>query len=279
MMRIVLTICAASLSLFMCTCSADADVVTKDIEYSDGEVKLRGYLAYDDTLTEPAPGVLICHQWMGLTDHEKNTARRLAGGGFVAFALDVYGVESRPADRKAAGQAAGKFKNDPQLLRKRATLGLEQLRGFTWTDKSRIAAIGFCFGGTTALELARSGADIAGVVSLHGGLGTANPSDANNIKCRVLVLHGGDDPHVPITEVNGFIKEMQDAEVDWQMISYGGAVHSFTQRDAGNDKSTGSAYDEDAARRSWQHMMFFFDEIFQLKPAPTTAPNAWTEKN
>lgn len=278
MNRMISIVLLVLIAMFACTCSAEGDVVTKDIEYKDGDTVLKGYLAYDDALKESAPGVLICHQWMGLTDHEKNTARRLAGAGFVAFALDIYGVDNRPKDRSAAGQTAGKFKNDPQLLRKRAQLGLDQLQGFTWTDKNRCAAIGFCFGGTTVLELARSGADIEGVVSLHGGLGTANPSDANNIKCRVLLLHGGDDPYVPTEEVNAFVKEMQDAKVDWQMISYGGAVHSFTQREAGNDASKGSAYNEDAARRSWQHMMLFFDEIFQLKSTTKSTTNAWTEQ-
>jgi dienelactone hydrolase len=215
---------------------------------------------------------------MGVTEHEKSTARRLAGAGFVAFALDIYGAGNRPADRAAAGRLAGTLKNDAPLLRKRAALGLEQLKGFTWTDKNRCAAIGFCFGGTTVLELARSGADIQGVVSLHGGLSTANPSDANNIKCKVLVLHGADDPYAPLEEVHGLIKEMSDAGVDYEVILYGGAVHSFTQREAGSDKSSGAAYDEQAARRSWRDMLNFFDEIFQLKPAKSDAPNAWTEK-
>lgn len=278
MLRDIFILCTAAVALFVCSCSADADVVAQDVEYRDGDTVLKGYLAFDDKLTDAVPGVLICHQWMGLTDHEKNTARRLASSGFVAFALDIYGLDNRPADRSAAGKIAGSFKNDPQLLRKRAQLGLDQLRQQSWTDKGRIAAIGFCFGGTTVLELARSGADIEGVVSLHGGLGTANPSDANNIKCKVLVLHGGDDPYVPTAEVNGFVKEMQDANVNWQMISYGGAVHSFTQREAGNDKKAGAAYNEDAARRSWQHMMLFFDEIFELKSARTQSKNAWVEQ-
>jgi len=255
---------------------AAADVVTQDIEYRDGDTVFRGYMAYDDTLTEAVPGVLICHQWMGLSDHEKQTARRLAKDGYVAFALDIYGVDNRPEDRSGAGKIAGQFYNDRALLRKRAQLGLEQLRDHSWSDDDRIAAIGFCFGGSTVLELARSGADISGAVSIHGGLGTANPSDAHNIKCKVLVLHGGDDPHVPLDEVNGFVKEMRDAEVDWQLIAYGGAVHAFTQPGAGDDPSKGAAYDADAARRAWQHMNTFFDEIFEMKPDRRATPGAWS---
>jgi dienelactone hydrolase len=130
-------------------------------------------------------------------------------------------------------------------------------------DKKRVAAIGYCFGGTTVLELARSGADVAGVVSFHGGLGTPTPEDAKNIKARVLACHGADDPNVPPPEVAGFEKEMRDAKVDWQLIAYGNAVHSFTDKSAGNDNSKGAAYNEKADHRSWQAMKDFFAEIFK----------------
>ena len=141
--------------------------------------------------------------------------------------------------------------------------GLKVLRDHPLTDKLRIAAIGYCFGGTTVLELARSGAEIAGVVSFHGGLDTPNPDDAKNIKAKVLVLHGADDPNVPVSQVIAFQEEMRRAKVDWQMVSYGGAVHSFTNPDSGSDPSRGAAYNAKADKRSWEHMKVFFTEIFK----------------
>lgn len=275
MKRIAMCVMSLIAMLGVSIAQASADVVTQEVEYRDGETVLRGYLAYDDTLTEPVPGVLICHQWMGLGDHEKNTARRLAAMGFVAFALDIYGVDNRPTNRSEAGAAAGFFYANPDGLRRRAKLGLEQLREHSWSDDDRLAAIGFCFGGSTVLELARSGADIDGVVSLHGGLDTKKPASAGATNAKVLVLHGADDPHVPMEDVATFVKEMREADVDWQLVMYGGAVHGFTQRSAGDDPSKGAAYDADAAKRAWQHMMTFFDEIFAM---PDRAPSgAWSK--
>jgi dienelactone hydrolase len=264
------------IGLIVVTSAASAKVVSQDVEYKDGDTVLKGFLAYDDAVTNPAPGVLICHQWMGLSDHERATAEALAEAGYVAFACDIYGVDNRPSDRQAAGKIAGGFKNDTASLRARATLGLQQLQSSDRVDVNRIAVIGFCFGGTTALELARSGAAVAGTVSIHGGLGSDTPSDANNIKGRVLVLHGADDPYVPQDEVSGFMLEMRNADVDWQMISYGGAVHAFTQKSAGNDPSGGAAYEQNAAARSWQHMLTFFHEVFGGKGKQGKQRNPWT---
>jgi dienelactone hydrolase len=140
---------------------------------------------------------------------------------------------------------------------------LAVLKKHPLTDPQRIAAIGYCFGGTTVLELARSGAELKGVVSFHGGLGSPTPADARNIQCKVLVLHGADDPFVPAAEVAGFEKEMRDAKVDWQLVSYGGAVHSFTDWNAGNDNSKGAAYNEKADQRSWVAMKAFFEEVLK----------------
>ncbi len=265
----------ALIALACITNFAGAKVITQDVDYIDGQTKLKGFLAYDDALTSPAPGVLICHQWMGVSDHERDTATALAESGYVAFACDIYGVDNRPKDRQGASKAAGVFYNNRDLLRKRATLGLQQLQSNDKVDDDRIAVIGFCFGGSTALELARSGAKLAGTVSIHGGLGTDSPSDAANIKGKVLVLHGADDPHVPAMEVNSFMQEMRSADIDWQMISYGGAVHGFTQKAAGNDPSKGAAYDKNAATRSWRHMMDFFHEVFDEKDKRDTRSNPW----
>jgi dienelactone hydrolase len=177
--------------------------------------------------------------------------------------VDIYGKGVRPKNGQEAGEQAGKFKSDRALLRARINAALDVLRKNEHVDPKRIAAIGYCFGGTTVLELARSGADIAGVVSFHGGLDTPTPADAKHIKCKVLALHGADDPYVPPAQVAAFEKEMTDAGVDWQLIKYSGAVHAFTNPEAGNDNSKGAAYNERADQRSWEAMKLFFAEIFR----------------
>ena len=243
--------------------NAKAAVQFKTVEYKQGDTVLEGLSVYDDAVQGKRPGVLVVHQWKGLGDYEKKRAEMLAKLGYNVFAVDIYGKGVRPKDPKEAGAQAGKFKNDRQLLRSRVQAGLEQLKQSDLTDTKHIAAIGYCFGGTTVLELARSGADVAGVVSFHGGLSTPTPDDAKNIKCRVLALHGADDPNVPQKEVEGFEKEMRDAKVDWQLVAYGNAVHAFTDWNAGNDNSKGVAYNEKADKRSWEAMKSFFNELFK----------------
>ena len=239
---------------------ASAAVKTEVVEYKDGEQICEGFLAYDDAAKGKRPGVVVVHEWMGLGDYAKERAMKLAELGYVAFAADIYGKGIRAKDTKEAGQLAGKYKGDLPLLRSRARAAFDTLARNPRTDPAKIFAIGYCFGGTTALELARSGAPLAGTVSFHGGLATKDPADAKNVKGRVLVLHGAADPYVPPTEVAAFQKEMDDAKVDWQMVYYAGAVHSFTNPGAGNDPSKGAAYDAKADRRSWEAMKAFFAE-------------------
>lgn len=235
-----------------------AGVKTEVVTYRDGDTVLEGYLAYDDA-AGPRPGVLVVHQWKGLGDYEKKRAGMLAALGYTAFCADIYGQGIRPKTPQDAGKEAGRYKSDRTLLRRRVNLGLAQLRASTHVNTAKVGAIGYCFGGTTVLELARSGADVAAVVSFHGGLDTPTPADAKNIKARVLACHGGDDPFVPAADVAAFQQEMRDGSVDWQFISYGGAVHSFT--DWGADGSMkGSKYNEPADKRSWQAMKSFFAE-------------------
>ncbi len=210
-----------------------------------------------------APGVLVVHQWMGLTDYEKHRAVMLAQLGYVAFCADIYGKDMRPKDAGEAGQLAGKYKADRALLRERVNAGLEVLKKNRFVDASRVAAIGYCFGGTAVIELARSGADIAGVVSFHGGLDSPNPADGKNIKGKILVCHGADDPFEKPADLAAFEDEMRQAKVDWMLIKFGGAVHSFTQPMAGSDNSKGAAYNERADVRSWAAMRMFFTGIFQ----------------
>ncbi len=246
--------------------AALAEVQTQKVVYQDGDVTLEGFVAYDsDKVKDSAPGVLVVHQWMGLTDYERGRCVQLAELGMVAFALDVYGQGVRPADAGEAGKMAGIYKNDRETYRRRLKLGLEELRLIDSVDAGKIAAIGYCFGGTGVLELARSGADISGVVSFHGGLDSPNPVDGKNITAKVLVCHGADDPFVPKADIEAFVAELNEAKVNWQMDIYSGAVHSFTQPMAGNDNSRGAAYNEQADHRSWSAMQLFFQELFGVK--------------
>jgi len=254
---------ALGTAVVLAAAAAGAEVRTKTVEYSQGGTILEGFLAWDDGVRGSRPGVLVVHQWMGLTDYEKGRAQQLASLGYVAFAADVYGKGVRPKSQAEAGALAGKFKSDRNLLRERVSAGLAALRASGLVDPKRVAAIGYCFGGTSVLELARSGADVAGVVSFHGGLDSPDPSAGRNIKAKVLVLHGADDPYNSAKDVAAFQQELRSAGVDWQMVSYGGAVHSFTQKEAGNDPSRGAAYNEAADRRSWQAMKDFLAEIFR----------------
>ena len=244
-----------------CSLPSQAGIQTKIVEYRDGDVVLEGLLAWDDAITK-APGILIVHQWMGRTDYEEDRAKQLAKQGFVAFVLDIYGKGVRPNTTQEAGKLAGVYKNDRSLYRRRLQAGLEQLQGQGMVDRQRIAAIGYCFGGTGVLELARSGAEINGVVSFHGGLDSPSPQEGKKIKSKVLVLHGADDPFVPVKDIDAFKAELNSASIDWQMIYYSHAVHSFTQPLAGGDNSKGAAYNEMADRRSWEAMRQFFDELF-----------------
>lgn len=251
------------LAVLVASSNVRAEIKTKVVTYSDGDVVLEGFVAWDSELEgKKSPGVLISHQWMGLTDYEKGRCKQLAELGYVAFALDIYGKDYRPTEQGEAAQSAGVFKKDRALYRKRLNLGLAQLVAQDGVDKNQIAAIGYCFGGTGVLELARSGAKVSGVVSFHGGLDSPSPADGKNIQSKILVCHGADDPFVPAVDIEAFKKELNDSKVDWQMNYYSGAVHSFTQPMAGNDNSRGAAYNEKADQRSWAAMKSFFAEIF-----------------
>lgn len=235
---------------------------SESVEYKQGDTTLEGYVAYDDSVKGPRPGVLVVHDWSGCDSYAKMRADMLAKLGYVAFAADIYGKGIRPKVPDEAMAQVKKYKGDRTLLRARANAALSALKKREECDPKRVAAIGYCFGGTTVLELARSGADIAGIVTFHGGLDTPT-RDGNNIKCKVLICHGADDPNVPARDVAALQDELRAAGVDWQMIYYSGAVHAFTRPDAGSDNSKGVAYNEKADKRSWEAMKQFFAEIFR----------------
>lgn len=242
--------------------TAGAEVITRDIEYRQGDTVLQGHLAYSTQGPARKPGILVVHDWMGPGAFSKNRADQLARLGYVALAVDIYGKGVRPANPKEAAATAAIYKNDRALLRERIRAALDELRRQAMVDIGNIAAIGYCFGGTTVLELARSGADVKGVVSFHGGLDTPTPDDAKNIHAKVLVLHGADDPFVPEDQVKAFENEMRSGNVDWQLVKYSKAVHAFTNPEAGIDNSKGAAFNAEADFRSWKEMQSFFKELF-----------------
>jgi len=236
-------------------------VHTADIEYDFDRLHLVGELAVDEATDGIRPAVLVCHEGNGLTDHSKDVAHRLAELGFVAFALDYYG-DGKPV---APDQQMARFQElDGDRLRTRAIAdaGLQQLLASPYADRSRVAAIGFCFGGTMSLELGRSGADLKAIVGFHAGLGTTRPEDASNISGRVLVCIGTEDPFVPPEQRTAFEEEMRAGGVDWRMNLYGGQVHSFTNPAVDAMGNPALRYDATTAARSWRAMLDVFTEVF-----------------
>jgi dienelactone hydrolase len=230
------------------------------LTYADGATKLAGFVARPAKVKGKVPGVVVIHQWMGLTDHERKVSDDLAKLGYVALAADIYGEGVHPATTGEAGKLAMAYKGDRALYRRRIAAAIETLKAQKGVDGSRIAVIGFCFGGTGALEAARGGLPVKCVVSFHGGLDVPAGYTPGPITAKVLVCHGADDPFVPAKDVAAFQEEMRQAKADYVFVAYSGAVHAFTQKEAGNDNSKGAAYNEAAHRRSWQHMKDFFKE-------------------
>ena len=230
------------------------------LTYADGATKLAGFVARPAKVKGKVPGVVVIHQWMGLTDHERKVSDDLAKLGYVALAADIYGEGVHPATTGEAGKLAMAYKGDRALYRRRIAAAIETLKAQKGVDGSRIAVIGFCFGGTGALEAARGGLPVKCVVSFHGGLDVPAGYTPGPITAKVLVCHGADDPFVPAKDVAAFQEEMRQAKADYVFVAYSGAVHAFTQKEAGNDNNKGAAYNEAAHRRSWQHMKDFFKE-------------------
>ncbi len=250
-----------SIWIIMIAAAAQAGVVSKPVEYNHEGTVLEGYLAYDDAIQGKRPGVLVVHEWWGLNDYVRSRVDKLARLGYVAFALDMYGKGVWTTEPAEAKKLSGHLRGTP-LLGTRAQAGLGILKDNSRVDPGKIAAIGYCFGGTTVIELAYSGADIAGVVSFHGGLTAAKPEDYSRIKARFLICHGADDGFIPAHSIQAFQEGLNKADADWQMISFGGAVHSFTNPEADRVGIKGIAYNKSADERSWTYMQQFFNEIF-----------------
>lgn len=241
-----------------------ANAQLKPVSYHDGNQKLNGFASQPSKSLSKKPGILILPAWKGISNHSKETAEKLAGLGYHAFIADIYGEGNYPSNVEEAGKQSGKYKNDYKLYQKRISLALEQLVK-SGANTDNIVIIGYCFGGTGALEAARGGLPVQGVVSFHGGLGKDASRPNEPVKTKVLVLHGADDTYVPQKDIDAFQKEMKDGKADWQMVYYGNAVHAFTEKESGNDNSKGAAYNEKADKRSWSDFMVFLNELFGSK--------------
>ena len=247
------------LAIYMLGLVFSAHASAKMVNYKIGDKEFEGYLAGNGK----KGSILIVHNWLGLTKETKSKADQLSALGYTVFAADVYGKGIRPKNAEEAKAETAPYYANRELLRERIAGALTELRKLSKGPKEKYAAIGYCFGGTSVVELARSGADIKAIVSFHGGLDSPKPEDGKNIKAKVLALHGADDPFVTAENLSKFEAEMRDHKVDWQLIKYGGAVHSFTDKNAGTDPSKGAAYNAEADTRSWAAMRAFLENAFR----------------
>ncbi len=255
------------LGLSALTLNGMATVKTDTIKYTQNGTNLIGYIAYDNELTAKgkAPGILVIHEWWGLNDFVKQKAEELARMGYVAFAVDMYGDGQVTKDPDQAKRLAGQMYGNPSLMVERAQAGLDQLLKTGLVDNTKIASIGFCFGGTCSLALAYSGAPVQAVVTFHGGLTPAPSGTADKTKAKFLILHGALDPLVNKGVVDSFLASMNEAKLDYQFVIYSGAVHAFTNPDADKAREAGLpgvGYNAQAAKRAWRQMKLFFDEVF-----------------
>ena len=257
-----------------------AALVERKIEYHIGGKAFAGVVIHDSEVKANSPGVLVVHDWMGVSEKTIEKAREIAGLGYVALVADIYGKSIRPKNVDEARKQAGIYKGNRKLFREHLSQAYEQLKQQKGVDSKKIAVIGYCFGGTGAIELARTGANVQAAISVHGGLDSPEPDLGKNIRARVLVLHGADDPFVAKDDLSAFETEMMKNQIDWQLVKFGGAVHSFTDKSAGTDNSRGAAYNERADKRSWVLVKGVLQEVFTagegkkklVSPFPSTVP-------
>ncbi|HYP67071.1 MAG TPA: dienelactone hydrolase family protein [Thiobacillaceae bacterium] len=253
-------------ALLLAALPALASVVGKQVVYKANGLSMKGYVAYDNAIKGKRPGVLVVHEWWGLNDYARKRANMLAQKGYIALAVDMYGngkTADHPKDAGALATAVGK---DPAAALARFKAAMTTLEHQPLTDDGEIAAIGYCFGGGQVLNMARAGLPLKGVVSFHGTLGTDRPAKPGQIKAKVRVFTGAADPFVPPEAVAAFEKEMQDAQVDYKLVSYPGAMHAFTNPDAdknGKQFNLPLKYDAAADQDSWTQTLAFFKEIFK----------------
>lgn len=249
----------AGLTAFI-SLAVPAAIVSETTEYTHDGTVCEGTLVYDDAKTSPAPAIIVFHAWGGAGEYEIARAKMLAEQGYVAFVADIFSKGIRPQSVEERKALVGHYYGDRAMTRARAQAALTAVKNNPRVIDDKIGVVGYCFGGMVALELARDGAPVNATVTMHGSLNTPTPADAVNIKGSILVLHGADDPHVPPAEVETFKKEMDDAKVDYRIVMYPGAVHAFSDWNAGNDNSTGAAYNEEADKASWSELTAFFAE-------------------
>jgi dienelactone hydrolase len=247
--------------VFFLSTPVHAALVTKVVGYKHGKTDLEGYVVYDDAVTGKRPGVIVVHEWMGHNAYARFRADELAKLGYVAFAIDMYGKGVLAKDHEEAGKLSGAIKEDRKLMRARAKAALDYFAKHPQVRSDKIAAIGYCFGGTTVLEMARAGFSLKGVASFHGALDTPKPEDTRKPKAKIIVFQGADD-NFTSSAIPTFEAEMKKSKADWQMVTYGSAVHSFTVADAGTDPKKGMAYNAAADQRSWQALISFLAEVF-----------------
>ena len=250
------------------TAAAQAAVREEAVTYKDGDFVMKGYITYDDARKGPRPAVLVVHEWWGITKHVRDSARALAELGYVAFAVDMFGDGKTADNPKDAGALAGAVRKDTAAMRSRFEAALSRLKQHEGVDAKRVGAIGYCFGGSVVLEMARAGTPLAGVVSFHGNLVTSAPAAAGKVKAKVLALNGADDPFVKPDSIDAFKKEMEAAKVDYRIVNYPGAVHAFTNPEATEKGKTFNlplAYHAEADRQAKAEMVKFFGGLFGAK--------------
>lgn len=261
-MRTALIATVVLAACFLFTSPTFAAIKLEPVEYKHGDTVLKGYLAYDDAKTGKRPGILVVHEWWGCNDYAQSRAKQLAELGYVAFACDMYGSGKITTDPAEAGKLAGGIRKDPKVWRERAAAGLKVLADHKLVDANKLAAIGYCFGGTTALQMACDGQNLKAVVSFHGSLFTPTAAEAKAVKGTVLVCNGATDTFISPEDRKGFVDAFEAAKVDYIFIDYAGAVHSFTSPNADKAGIKGVAYQEKADKRSWADMKRVFDEVF-----------------
>ena len=254
--------------LAMMSSTSNAAVVVKDVTYTEGGTTYKGVLAYDDAMKDKRPGMIVVHEWWGITQHVRDYTKELAAKGYTALAVDMYGDGKTADNPKDAGALSGSVMNNPDVMKARFDAGRKYLVSQPTVDAKRVGALGFCFGGGVVLNMARMGEDLAGVASFHGSLGTKTPAKEGAVKSKVLVMNGAADPFVKPEAIDAFKKEMTAAKVDYKFIDYPGAVHAFTNPEAtakGKQFNLPLAYDETADQASKAEMLKFFSALFDKR--------------